>query len=571
MKRGIRIKDLIKLLLGLVIIVLLNFISSFLFTRFDLTSEKRFTLSPATKDLVKKLDDVVYVKVYLEGDFPANFRRLRNATKEMLDELRAYSNNNIEYEFINPSESTDPQTQNKLYHQLARKGLQPTNLQQKGSGQSSQKIIFPGAILTYKNVELPLQLLKSQIGASPEVMLNNSIEGLEYDFAKTIRDLTVKVKPQLAFIEGHGELEEIEVDDITRSLMESYDVKRIRINGQLKSLNGMKAIIIARPDSVFSEKDKFIIDQFIMKGGKVIWLIDGINASMDSLKDNPNTFAMANTTNLEDQLFTYGVRINANVLMDLQSAPIPVVTGYTGNQPKQSLLPWYFFPLVTSTTKHPIVNNLNAIKFEFASSIDTVSAKGVKKTILLTSSQYTRQLFSPVRISLEIIKDEPDVRQYNKPHQILSLLLEGNFKSVFKNRIPANIEGSKDIAFKDKSVPTKMIVISDGDLIKNTVKRSTNQILPLGYDRYTGQTFGNKNFLLNAVDFLCDDSGLITVRAKELKLRLLDHTKVEAEKTKWQMINTLLPIFVVLIFGVIQNYLRKRKYAKVEVRETDEK
>ncbi len=571
MKRGIRIKDLIKLLLGLVIIVLLNFISSFLFTRFDLTSEKRFTLSPATKDLVKKLDDVVYVKVYLEGDFPANFRRLRNATKEMLDELRAYSNNNIEYEFINPSESTDPQTQNKLYHQLARKGLQPTNLQQKGSGQSSQKIIFPGAILTYKNVELPLQLLKSQIGASPEVMLNNSIEGLEYDFAKTIRDLTVKVKPQLAFIEGHGELEEIEVDDITRSLMESYDVKRIRINGQLKSLNGMKAIIIAQPDSVFSEKDKFIIDQFIMKGGKVIWLIDGINASMDSLKDNPNTFAMANTTNLEDQLFTYGVRINANVLMDLQSAPIPVVTGYTGNQPKQSLLPWYFFPLVTSTTKHPIVNNLNAIKFEFASSIDTVSAKGVKKTILLTSSQYTRQLFSPVRISLEIIKDEPDVRQYNKPHQILSLLLEGNFKSVFKNRIPANIEGSKDIAFKDKSVPTKMIVISDGDLIKNTVKRSTNQILPLGYDRYTGQTFGNKNFLLNAVDFLCDDSGLITVRAKELKLRLLDHTKVEAEKTKWQMINTLLPIFVVLIFGVIQNYLRKRKYAKVEVRETDEK
>lgn len=564
MQRGVRKQDLIRLSLGLVIIILVNVIASFLFTRMDLTSEKRFTLSPATKDLVKKLDDVVYVKVYLEGEFPAGFKRLRNATKEMLDELRAYSNDNIEYEFINPSENTDAEARNKLYRQLAEKGLQPTNLQEKGSGQSSQQIIFPGAILTYKNAEIPLQLLKSQIGTSPEVMLNNSIEGLEYDFAKTIRDLTVKFKPRIGFVEGHGELEEIEVGDFTRSLMESYDIKRIRMNGQLKSLNGLKAIIIAQPDSAFSEQDKFIIDQYIMKGGKVMWLIDGINASMDSLQRNPLTIAVANTTNLEDQLFRYGVRINANVLLDLQSAPIPIVTGYTGNQPKQSLLPWYFFPLVTSTTNHPIVNNLNAIKFEFASSIDTVSAKGVEKTILLTSSKYTRELFSPARISLGILKDEPDMQQYNKSQLILSVLLEGEFSSNFKNRIPASIVNSKDIAFKEKSVPTKMMVISDGDLIRNVVKRSTGQIMPLGYDRYTGQTFGNKNFLLNAVDYLCDDSGLISVRAKELKLRLLDQTKVEAERTKWQVINTLVPIILVLVFGIVQQYLRKRKYTKVD-------
>jgi ABC-2 type transport system permease protein len=548
----------------LLALILINIVSSYVFYRIDLTSEKRFTLSSATKKLVKDLDDVVYVKVYLEGEFPAGFRRLQNATKEMLDELKAYAGAKIEYQFINPSENTDATARNALYRQLAEKGLQPTNLQEKGKGQSTQQIIFPGAILTYKTNEISLQLLKNKIGTAPEVQLNNSIEGLEYDFAKAIRDLTVKSKPGLAFIEGHGELEEIEVGDITKTLSESYDVKRIKIEGKLSALKGLKGIVIAKPSSPFSEQDKFIIDQFIMNGGKVLWLADGVNASMDSLQKRATVIAIANTTNLEDQLFHYGIRINANLVLDLQSAPIPVVTGYSGNQPTQKLLPWFYFPLVTPIVNHPVVNNLNAIRYDFTSSIDTVAAKGVKKTILLTTSNYSRQLFSPVQVSLNILKEEPDIKQYNKHKLPVAVLLEGSFRSVFTHRIPAAIVNSKDIAFKETSIPTKMIVVSDGDLIKNTVKRATRQILPLGYDPYTRQTYGNKNFLLNAIDYMCDETGLIAVRAKEFKLRLLDRTRVDEERITWQVITTVVPLLLILAFGLIQSYLRKRKYARFE-------
>lgn len=560
--KNIRKQDLLQLVYGIVIIVLLNIISSFLFTRFDLTSEKRYSLSPATKKLVKGLDDVVYVKVYLEGEFPAGFKRLRNATKEILDELRAYSGDNIEYEFINPSESSDPKTRTLFYRQLAEKGLQPTSLQSKEKGQSSQQIVFPGAVISYKGTELPLQLLKSQIGAPPEEMLNNSIEGLEYDFARVIRDLTIKNKPRIGFIEGHGELDALEVADVSRTLAESYEVSRIRINGQLDALKNFKAVIVAGPDSAFTEKDKFILDQYIMKGGKVLWLVDGIRASMDSLQKSPTTVGVANEVNLNDQIFRYGVRINYNLVMDLQAAPIPIVTGMVGNQPRQSLLPWYFFPLMSPVNNHPVINNLNAIKGEFASSIDTVSAPEVKKTVLLTTSRFTKFQNAPARISLGEVREEPDPRTYNKGQQMVAVLLDGTFRSVFKNRIPAEIAQSKDIGYKELSVPTKMIVVSDGDVIRNEARKSTGQILPLGYDRYTGQTYGNKNFVLNAVDYLVDESGLITVRSKEFKLRLLDRTKVNEEKTKWQLINVLGPIIVILLFGIIQTYIRRRKYTR---------
>jgi ABC-2 type transport system permease protein len=555
---------LLNLLISLLLLVGINYIASFVFTRFDLSAEKRFTLSPATIKLVKELDDVVYVKVYLDGEFPAGFRRLQQATKEMLDELKAYAGTKIEYEFINPSANTDAAARNAVYKQLIEKGLQPTNLQEKAKGQSSQQIIFPGALLSYKSEEISLQLLKNKIGTPPEVLLNNSVEGLEYDFAKTIRDLTAKAKPVLGFIEGHGELTEIEVGDISKTLSESYQVKRIKIAGRLSALKSCKGIIIAKPDSLFSEQDKFVIDQFIMNGGKVLWLIDGINASMDSLQKRAVTIAIANATNLDDQLFHYGARINSNLLLDLQAAPIPIITGFSGNQPKQSLLPWFFFPLITPTQNHPVVNNLNAIFCQFVSSIDTVGAKGIKKTVLLASSNYTRQLFSPVQIGLNVIKEQPDMRQYNKHKLAVSLLLEGQFKSVFANRIPTAIAGSKEIAFKDKSVATKMILVADGDLIKNTVKKSTGQILPLGYDRYTGQTYGNKTFLLNAIDYMCDETGLIAVRAKEIKLRLLDRNKVDEERFQWQLITLTLPLLLLLIIGLLQFYFRKRKYARLE-------
>ena len=554
-------RDLIQLLCGIIIITLLNIIGSFAFQRFDLTSEKRFTLSKATKDLVKNLDDIVYVKVYLEGDFPASYKRLRNATKEMLDEFRAISKENIQYEFINPSADPDEKRRREIYEQLTKQGLQYTNLQVKESGGKSEKIIFPGAIITYKGRETPLQLLKSQMGAHPEEMINNSIQQLEYEITNSIRKLTIDNKPQIAFIEGHGELTETEVKDITLSLNEYYDVKRVRIDEKLRALRDFKAVIIAKPDSAFSDKDKFIIDQFIMSGGKVLWLIDASDASMDSLVNSNLTMAVTRDLRLDDQLFKYGARINYNLVQDLQSAPIPIVIGYIGNQPQQKLFPWLYFPLLVSTSTHPIVNNLNAVKAEFISTIDTVGSSNIKKTVLLHTSKYTKIVNSPVRISLNLLRDEPQPEQFNKPNQPVALLLEGEFESVFLNRMVPQIAESKEIGFKGRSPATKMIVVADGDIIKNDIQKSTGKFYPLGYDRFTGEIYGNKNFILNAVNYLCDDSGLIAVRSRELKLRLLDNTKVVEERFKWQFINTTLPILLVLLFGIVHYFIRKRKYA----------
>jgi ABC-2 type transport system permease protein len=496
------------------IIILLNVVASVFFTRIDLTSEKRFTLSETTRDLVRDLEDVVFVRVYLEGDFPPGFKRLQASAREMLDELRISSGGNIEYEFIDPSENPDPKERNKLYQQLASKGIQPTNLREQEQGSESQMIIFPGAIVTYRSNEVPLMLLQDQAGASTEVMLNNSIQSLEYAFANTIRKITSVIPQRILFVEGHGELDENEVADIMRELGSFYLVDRKRIDGKLKALDGYNAIVIAAPDSVFSDKDKFIIDQYIMKGGRALWLVDGAIASMDSLQSSDFTIAMPHDVGISDMLFRYGARINTNLVLDLQSAPIPVVTGYIGNRPQQSLLPWYYFPVVIPDSDHPVVSNLPGIRFRFASSLDTVGAQGILKTPLLWSSKYSRASITPARVDLEIMQKEPDPRQFNDSDLMLAVLLEGVFASSFKNRIVDQIASSQDIGFRESSDTTAMIVISDGSVIQNDVRRANGTIIPLGLDRYTGQVFGNKNFILNCIDYLCDDSGLMAVRSK---------------------------------------------------------
>lgn len=555
--------NVIQLIVVLAIIIVLNFLSQFLFKRFDLTAEKRFTLSVTTKDFLKNLDDVVYIKIYLEGEFPAGFKRLRNETKEMLDEFRAYAGDNIQYEFINPSSSPDQKARNEVYQNLSEKGLQPTNLQQSNEDGNSQQIIFPGAILSYRGTELPLMLLKSQIGVAPELMLNNSINDLEYELISTIKKLQIIVKPKVAFIQGHGELAEMEVADITHSLEEYYEVKRVTLNGSLNALKGYRAIIIAKPDSAFDEKDKFVIDQFIMHGGKVAWLIDPVIASMDSLSRHTETIGLATSFNIEDQLFRYGVRINTNLVQDIQCVPIPIISGYVGNQPQTRLYPWMFYPLIFQTVKHPIVNNLNAVKLEFASTIDTVGNSTIKKTVLLTTSRFSRLVNTPARINLNMAAQQPEEKLFNRSFQPVAVLLEGIFESNYKNRVPPTIAHDSLIDFKEKSVkPTKMIVVSDGDIIKNYVHKASGKIAPLGYDKYTREQYGNKNFLLNAINYLCDDSGLLELRNKEVKLRLLDKTKLKNERTKWQLINVIMPVVLVVLMGIVLFYVRKRKYSK---------
>ncbi|MHC1706088.1 MAG: gliding motility-associated ABC transporter substrate-binding protein GldG [Bacteroidales bacterium] len=576
-RRDLRKQGLVQLGLSLVILILLNIISSFLFTRFDLTSEKRYSLNPATKKILRNLDDVVFFKVYLEGEFPAGFKRLRNETKEMLDEFRAYSDN-IQYEFINPSAAKDKKDRNSFYTQLMEKGLQPTNLQVKKEEGTSQQIIFPGALISYKDQEAAVQLLANQINTPPEAVLNVSVQNLEFSLANTIKKLTSPEKQKIAFIEGHGELSATEVFDITNSLKEYYQVDRVTIANQLNSLterdlsdtnnpriaNKYRCIIIAKPDSAIDEKDKFLIDQYIMRGGRVLWLIDPVFASMDSLQMSNETVGVSQNLNLDDLFFRYGVRLNTNLILDINSCPIPVKTGQIGNQPQLEMYPWFYFPLVMPAIDHPVVNNLNAVKFEFVSSLDTVEAGQIQKTILLTSSRYTRVVNTPAVISLEILRNKPEEKMYRGPGRAVAALLEGKFKSLYLNRIPPEISENKEIGFKENSDSTKMIVISDGDVIKNYIDHKTGYPYPLGFDRYTQETFGNMDFLLNAIDYLCDDSGLITVRSRQIKLRMLDVTRVDKDKFVLQLANTAFPVVLVLLAGYLMMWRRKRIYSRLD-------
>ncbi|MBM3437345.1 MAG: gliding motility-associated ABC transporter substrate-binding protein GldG, partial [Bacteroidetes bacterium] len=468
----------------------------------------------------------------------------------------------------------------EVYRRLVERGLNPTDLQVKTSDGSSQQIIFPGAIVSYRNKELPLELLISQMGVSPEEVLNNSIQNLEFNLADVVRRLTIANKPKVAFIQGHGELDKYETADAVEALSDYYSVEYVNIGGQLNSLgertgsdnpgtpkirNKYDAIIIAKPDSAFTEQDKFIIDQFIMYGGRVLWLVDAVFASMDSMQYSDATVGIINDINLSDQLYNYGVRLNTNLVMDLNALPIPLKTGETGGAPQIDYFPWYFFPILNPGNAHPIVKNLNAIKTEFISSIDTLDKKGLKKTVLLASSQYSRTVNTPVFISLGIIHSEPDRRLYNKEHIPVAVLLEGSWESLYNNRIPPAVSEDKDFGFAATSRPGKMIIAGDGDIIKNQLRTTASGIVPypLGYDRHTGQSFGNKDFILNAMNYLVDDNSLISIRSRELKIRLLDRTKISDHRLFWQLLNILLPVGLVAILGIWMFFYRRRKYAKV--------
>lgn len=549
---------IMQLILLLGIIVLTNIVSSFVFTRIDLTDDNRFTLSDNSKKLVSQLKDVVYIRVYLEGDFSPGFSRLQQSTREILDELSIYSNGNLQFEFIDPSANPDEKERNKFYAQLYQKGIQPTTVEERTNEGVKRTYIFPGALVSYANVEMSITLLKNQNGFPPELILNNSIQNLEYEICNVIRKVTDPMRPTIAFLEGHGELDTTNVNDIATALKASYELKRVRIDGRLNALKDYQAVVIAKPDSAFNEKDKFVIDQYVMHGGKLIFLLDPIQASMDSLERRGEILAPARDLKLDDMLFRYGARVNYDLVQDLLSSLIPVVTGMVGSQPKQQLLPWYFFPLMNPTSKHPIVNNLNSIKGQFVSSIDPIDAVGIKHTVLLTTSQYSRILPAPVRVSLGIMQFKPDPKMFPQKDVPVAVLMEGSFTSLYKNRIPPTIAENKEIDFIDSSVQTKVIVISDGDLIRNDIVKGAP--VALGFDRYTNTTYGNKSFFLNILDYFCDDSGLMSVRSKEFRLRMIDPAVLEADTALLKWFNVTLPIILLIVFGLIKFYLRLRRY-----------
>tara|TARA_B110000503_G_C7152487_1_gene415822 strand:- start:604 stop:2349 length:1746 start_codon:yes stop_codon:yes gene_type:complete len=576
-----RTKDIIGFFIGLGILLLLNVISSVAFKRFDLTTENRYSISEPTKQLIESLENDVYITVYLEGDFPASFKRLRNETKEMLDEFQAYSNGKVDFEFINPSSAVNKEEREETYRNLYKKGLRPTDLNIKDEDGVSQKIVWPGAIISYGEVQIAVQLLKSQFGGQPELILNQSIESLEYELAFGIKKASTPVVQSIAFVEGHGELNKYETADIMGSLREYYNVERIAINGNVNSLQEriytnkdstnaivqkrFDAIVIAAPDSSFNEKDKFIIDQYLMYGGKVIWLIDQVFADMDSLNsqyNNNTVLATSKNLNLDDQLFNYGVRFNKDLVMDLRSAPIPVINGQYGNQVKTKLFPWPYFPFLFSKNDHPINKNLDVVKAEFMGSIDLVGKSDLKKTVLLSTSETTKIVKSPTRVSLNMLSFEPPVEQYNKKDIPLAVLVEGEFESVFKNRLTPNITQSKQIKFKEKSDSTQQLFISDGDLIKNEFDEASNQFFALGFDKYTKQVYGNKSFFINAINYMVDESGLILSNNKSFKIRLLNTQKIKEDRIQIQIITTLVPILLTILIGLIVHAIRKKKYTR---------
>jgi len=546
-------------ILGLIAI---NIIASFLYFRIDLTSEKRYSLSPATKNVLKNLDDYVYFQVFLDGNLSPSYKRLQKTIIETLDEFKAYNKRLIKYDLIDPAKGKDEATLRNYLKELEYRGLVPSIDYEMSETGTSENVVWPCAIVTYKGREIPINFIYSNIPGSKEELINDAIENTEYKLIDGIYRITLQEKSKVAFIKGHGELDVLEINDLALALQDYYIVSQIPINHQLKALDEYKAIIIAAPDSTFDEMDKFIIDQYIMKCGRVLWLIDGALADMDSLQSKSDILAIPNDINLDDMLFNYGARVNKDLVMDYHSAQIPVKTGQVGNQPQFSLFNWYFFPTVANIKGHPIVRNINDIKFEFASSIDTIAKPGIRKTILLSSGNYSRLLNTPSIISLNFLRIKADRSFFNRSNIPMAVLLEGSFTSLYKDRIPDTISKDPDIRFTETSKPNRMIIIGDGNVAKNQVVFRQGKYIPypLGYDRYTGIMYGNREFLLNCVNYLLDEADIISIRNRDINIRLLDKRKVEINLAIIRTINIVVPILFVCLAGVIIYFFRKRSY-----------
>ncbi|WP_242086441.1 gliding motility-associated ABC transporter substrate-binding protein GldG [Aestuariivivens sediminis] len=547
------------IILFVLAIVVVNYLSSKVYKRFDLTKDSRYTLNQATVKLLGGIESPVEIDIFLQGhDFPSEFRRLQNETRQLLEEFQA-KNNQLVFKFIDPLENDQSKAQN--IEALTRRGLTPMQLSVQESGKASQAIIFPWALASYKGATVSIPLLKNKIGSTQQELVSNSVQHLEYAFADGFSKLTQPKRHKIAILKGNGQLKDPYIADFAQKLGDYYFLAKFTLDSvqsdpqkTLKDLEAFDLIINAKPTEAFTEAEKFVLDQFIMNGGKSLWLIDAVAMEKDSLMNDAGAnFAVARDLNLTDFFFKYGVRINPVLVGDLYSAPIMLATG-SGNDTRFMRLQWPYSPLASSQVNHPVTNNLNLVKFDFANPIDTLK-NTITKTILLQSSELTKLEGTPLEIQLEKATEKQDPAGYDKGRQPLAVLLEGAFTSVYHNRVkPFQVMGEKT-----QSMPTKMIVIADGDVIKNDIDR--NRPLPLDFDRSSNQTIGNKEFLLNAVNYLLDDDGLINIRTREIAMAFLNPQKIAREKVKWQCINIGLPLLLLVLFGLVFHYFRKKKYA----------
>lgn len=559
----VSIKQFFYLAIG---VVALNFLSSIYSFRIDLTEDKRYTIQPVTKDILNSIDDLVFIRVYLDGELPTGFVRMKRALAETLGEFKVIAGKHFQYEFVNPYKQSQPKNLERYFRQLYDKGLQPTNVHVKDKdGGMTQRIIIPGCVVSYKGKEVAVNLLRNNPGLSGDENINLSIQNFEYALADAISRVTNDSRQSIAFIQGHGEFDEFETGDIERELSLYYNVQRVQINGDPEALKPYKTVIIAGPGNVVPEADKLVIDQFIMSGGRTLWFIDPVQISIDSLSAGASTLAFVNQHNLDDMLFRYGVRLNPMLIQDLQCAVIPVNTSQAGQEPRFVPAPWLYYPLLVPSSTNPITKGLNLVLSKFTSPLDTVGLNPeVKKVFLLHSSSESKLIKVPALVSLNQVSKGISRYEFTSRNIPVAVELKGQFTSNFRNRPLGSILPNHRIDFREKSAFTKMIVVADADIIRNDVQRRPNgaYVIPLGYDRFTQQTFGNKELVVNMVKYLCDDNGLLNLRNRDVKLRLLDRKKVVQERTTWQLVNMIIPSLLLVLLGILWHYVRKRRYTR---------
>lgn len=540
------------------------FISTNFLFRADLTADKRFSLSDVSKEIASQNSNIIEIELFLEGELEPGLQKLQQEVFEKIAVLNVYSPKPIRLKITDPYKFDNTKKAEEFQDQLIRKGIQPISFNRKTDSGISTRYIFPGAIISSGQKELAVNFLKNNPDFSYEVNFNHSIESVEFELINAFQKLEREKKSTVAFLEGHGEFNQYEVLDISNSLRGDFEVKRISVQALESNNPEIDILIVAGPKEPFSEKDKFVIDQFAMRGGKVVWLIDPVQVSLDSLSNGYQTFAFPRDLNLGDQLFKYGVRLNYELLQDVDCAQLLVNTAPAASTAQWNLFPWYYSPLLIPADNHPLSRNLNRIYTEFVSSVDTVSEdNNLKKSIILTTSPYARRVKSPSQVSLENIKNPPARELFTQSFIPVGILVEGEFTSVFQNRMIENF-GIANVDFQTISKPTKMVFIADAGLVANKVNYAQQppQIQELGYDRVSKQTFGNKEFLLNTVSYLNDETGIMQLRNRTVQLRLLDKVKLREEKSFWQLINVLAPLVVVLLFGVGYNIIRRYRYSR---------
>lgn len=535
--------------------------------RVDLTEDRRFTLAEPTRKILKELDREVQVDVFLDGEMPVGFRKLRRSAAQYLDEFRINSGRKISYDFINPSGSSDRAERENYHNLLMSRGLMPVNVMASdGEGGRTQKKIFPSLTVTCGETVIPVNFLRNNPSLPAETNLLHSTEGLEYEIIQAISTATADTIHTVAFIEGHGELEEVYVADLTLELAKFFNVDRGVIGGRPGIIDQYSAIIIAAPAKQFDEKDKFIIDQYIMNGGRVMWLAEEVAVNADSLTSG-STVALYEPLTFSDMLFRYGARINPVIIQDLECMLIPLKVTNPAGEAQYVPAPWIYYPLLRPSEEHPVTRNLNRVKAEFAGTVDTVGRDpGIKKSVLLTTSGQTRTVSPPLVISLDEADEQPAEEMFIAGALPVAVLLEGTFSSVFTNRMTESIMGAAGREIVKESKPTKMIVVADGDIIRNEVswQGGVAEPLTLGLDRYTMQTFGNKDFLVNCINYLVNDNGLIEMRSREIQPRLLGQARIKSQRTMWQLVNTLVPVLIIILAGVAYNRLKRRHYISIK-------